>query len=582
MKKLILPALGFILITGFVIYASSSLRFQGPADKAVQFLMLFPAVLALAFWGAGTFKTDPVKRALFAAGNVSTGIFLTFLFLAVLSFTLFIAIVPLEGIPKGGDEAAYLFQSRIYVHGETAAPIPAVDNPRDLFPFRHFIFRDGQWFVMYTPMHSLIMAPFTAVDLSYLMGPIESIISLFGAFLLMRRLTGEKTARLGVFVMSLSPYFLFMSASHMAHNTNLLFVTWGLYFLVRGIQEKSLFPQLLCGFLLGLALNTKPYPLLPWSITITLVLFVKLKKDALPVLLRIAAGALIPLGFFLLSNNHYSGNPFSPAYNLARGGELIGFGKNKAWFPEYGDHAHTPVRGLINIFKQVGAGSTILLGWPFLSLVPAGSVLFDKRLRKKAWPLFASILMIVPFMFVHYAAAIDYGPRHYYTTLPAFALLTAIGFGVIVEKWGRRASLVIAGLYAICTLMVYLPGGIALRSKPWQTIDSIPVQLAETSVDPPAVVFMEASEHGYPNIMSGLLATDPFLCGDIIFCAHQTAEEDLEHLRGLFNGRNGYLFYMEGRTGFIKPWSEELADRLTPERELRPDWVPENLPEAGN
>ena len=93
---------------------------------------------------------------------------------------------------------------------------------------------------------------------------------------------------------------------------------------------------------------------------------------------------------------------------------------------------------------------------------------------------------------------------------------------------------------------------------------------------------MEASEHGYPNIMSGLLATDPFLQGDVIFCAHQTASEDMEHLGGIFKGRNGYLFYMDGRSGFIKPWSEELANRLTPERELRPIWVPENLPEAGN
>lgn len=435
--------------------------------------------------------------------------------------------------------------------------------------------------MMYTPLHGILMAPFTTAGASWLMGPIQSVISLLGAFLLMRRLAGENTARLGGAVIALSPYFLFMSSSHMAHNTNLMFVTWALYYLVRGLQRESIAAQAACGFLLGLALNTKPYPIIPWAITITLVLSVKLKWRALPVLLRIAAGALLPLGLFLLSNNRFSGDPFSPAYNLARGGELMGFGENKAWFPEYGDHAHTPARGLMNLMKQAGTGSTILLGWPFLSFIPALAVLLSGKVARRAWPLFAAILMIAPFMFIHYAAAIDYGPRHYYTALPAFALLTAAGMMVLAGRWGQKAEAALGGLFLVSTILIYIPDGVRLRSGPWQTIDPVPVKLAEEAVERPAVVFMEASEHGYPNIMSGLLATDPFLDGDIVFCAHQTAGEDLEHIRGIFRGRNAYLFYISAGEPIIEPWTETLAERLTPEVDLRPDWVPENLSEAG-
>jgi hypothetical protein len=582
MRKLIAPALAIILFTGFAVYANSGFRLEGPADKIVQLALVFPAVLALSVWGASTFRKDPFLQLISASLRLSTGLFLLFVCCFVFAFTLFMAIGPLEGIPKGGDEVAYYFQSRIYAQGQAAAPMPEVSSPRDLFPFRHFIFRDARWFVMYTPMHSLLMAPFTAVDLSYLLGPIEALFSLVGAFLLMRLVAGEKTARAGTAVMALSPFYLFMSASHMAHNTNLMFITWALYFLIGGIQKKNIVHQILCGFLLGLALNTKPYPMLPWSITVSLVLAVKLRKAAIPVLIRVAAGAILPLVFFLFSNYSYTGDPFSPAYNLARGGSLVGFGENKAWFPEYGDHSHTPLRGLLNVLKQAGAGSTILLGWPLLSLVPAFAVILDKRARRATWPLYTAILMIVPFMFIHYAAAIDYGPRHYYAALPAFALLTATGFAVLVRKWGKRASWTIAALYVVSTFLIYIPDGIRLRSRPWQAIDSIPVQLARTEVEPPAVVFMEASEHGYPNIMSGLLATDPFLGGDVVFCAHQTPEEDLTHLNGIFSGRNGYLFYMEGRTGFIEPWTEELAGRLTPERDLRPDYAPDNLPGGDN
>jgi hypothetical protein len=579
-RKLFPSIVGLILLTGFALYATSDFRMEGPADKVVQLFILVPGIVAVSF-AASQLKSDPVRRLISIVESVPTALFLAIVLLMVLLFTVLVAAGPLQCIPKGGDEAAYFFQSRIFASGQTVAPVPEVSSPRDLFPFRHFIFREGRWFVMYTPMHAILMAPFTAAGLSYIMGPLESIISLLGAFLLLRRLAGENTARIGLIVMALSPYFLFMSSSHMAHNTSLLFVTWALYCLVRGVQEKGVLLQLSAGFLMGLALGTKPYPIIPWSITITLVLFTRLGKGAVPVLLRVAAGSLVPVGFLLFANNYYTGDPFKLAYNLARGDGIIGFGENKAWFPEYGDHAHTPLRGLMNVLKQAGTGSTILLGWPFLSLVPACAVILDRKVLRRTWPLYISILMIVPFMFVYYSACIDYGPRQYYTALPAFALLTAAGYRVLVKKWGKRASLTVAALYIISTFLVYLPDGIRLRSYPWQSIDSVPVELARRQALLPAVVFMEASEHGYPNIMSGLLATDPFLRGDIIFCAHQTTREDIEHLHGIFRGRNGYLFYMKDGRAFLEQWTPGLSNELVPERDQRPGWASVNPPEAG-
>lgn len=576
MRKLLFPLLSLLLLGAFAVYAGSSFRLQGPGDKAVQLILVFPGVLLFACSGL-----NPFRGLIGFFKSLSTCVFLLAVLSGVLIFTIWMAAVPFEGIPKGGDEAAYLFQSRIFARGELTAPAPGVEEPRDLFPFRHFIFRGGEWYVMYTPLHGILMAPFTAAGVSWLLGPIQSVISLLGAFLLMRRLAGENTARLGTVVMALSPYFLFMGSSHMAHNTNLMFVTWALYYLVRGLQQGSRAAQAACGLLLGLALNTKPYPIVPWAITITLVLFVKLKRGAIPVLFRIAGGAVLPVGLFLLSNSRFSGDPFSPAYNLVRGGELIGFGENKAWFPEYGDHAHTPARGLMNLLKQAGTGSTILLGWPFLSFLPALAVMLKKRIFVQTWPLYTSILMITPFMFIHYAAAIDYGPRHYYTALPAFALLTAVGMIILTGRWGQKAEAALGGLFLVSTVLIYIPDGVRLRSGPWQTIDPVPVDMAEEAVERPAVVFMEASEHGYPNIMSGLLATDPFLDGDIVFCAHQTTAEDLTHIRGIFRERNAYLFYESAGEFFLEPWTESLSESLTPEFNLRPGWVSENPPEAG-
>lgn len=580
MKPLRLPA-GIVLLSAFAFYALGDGRLQGPADKAVQLALIVPSALLLALSLRGWKTPYRAIKGLLESGGEAR--FTVLLPLLAAGFAAWMAFGPLEGIPKGGDEAAYLVQSRIYARGLPWAPEPGVSNPRDLFPFRHFIFNGGRWFVMYTPIHALLMAPFTRVGLNALMGPLQGALSLAGAYLVFRRLAGRAAARLAALVMAASPFFLFMTPTHMAHNSELLFVTWAVYFIVRAFQDRRGSMYAAAGFLLGLALCAKPYTLLPWALSIGIVLIARLKTGALKVLCLIALGALVPVAFFLLSNALYTGDPMSPAYNMARGGSLVGFGPGRAWFPEYGDHAHTPLRGLMNIAKQAGAGSTILLGWPFLSLVPPLLVLLNRAERRKWGVLFLPILAVLPFMFIHYAAAIDYGPRHYYTTLPAFALLCALGMREAVRRWGNTAVLFTSAMFVLCTFMVYIPDGIALRSGPWQTIDAIPSRLAATYAEPPAVIFMEAGEHGYPNIMSGIMATDPFLDGDMVFCAHQTPGEDLAAMESVFAGRNPYLFHMEGDLGFMEPWTPERAAALTPERDLRPSWAPENtgnLPES--
>ncbi len=565
-----------MLLAAFAVYAGSGSRLEGPADKAVQLVTLVPAALLFAASLRGERRPmDLARRIIDGPGDAA---FLAAVSVPVLAFTVWMALGPFDGIPSGGDEAAYYFQSMIYARGEAAAPVPGVECPRDLFPFRHFVFHDGMWFTLYTPLHALVMAPFTRAGISPLLGPLEGVLALAGAFLLFRSLAGRTVARTALLFMALSPFLLFMAPTHMAHNTELALVVWALYLIVRSVRGKAGAGRLqaVAGFLLGLSLCTKPYTVLPWAVTITVGLLFTLRSRAFPALARIAAGAIPPVLFLLAANRFYTGDCLTPAYDLARGGGLIGFGPDRAWFPEYGDRAHTPLRGLMNLAKQAGAGSTILLGWPFLSLLPPMFALMDGRERRK-WALVAgSIAVFAPFMMLHYSASIDYGPRHYYTALPCFALLCAAGLSKAAGRWGCRAVYAVAGLFAFATLPVYLPDGIALRSGPWQAIDTIPAEAADSAARPPAVIFMEASEHGYPNIVSGLLATDPFLDGDLVFCAHQSPGDDMAAMVSAFTGRNAYLFWMEGDEARIEPWTWARAAMLTAERDLRPGWAPSN------
>ncbi len=547
---------------------------RGPSDKIVQFILLVSAAVCFALHVAGRTNRDLVQWVIGKIGKPSTARFLGLLLLILAVFSIWMAYGPFEGIPKGGDEVAYYFQSKIYAAGHLAAPAPDVDNPMAYFPFRHFIFRNNKWFIVYTPFHSLLMAPFTAADAAPLLGPLEGLLSLLGIFLLIRLWTGEVMARISVVLLLLSPFFLFMTTTFMAHNTNLMLVTWSLYLISRRLRGASVACSLAGGFLIGLAFATKPYPVLVWLFFVPLAVIVGCRDRWFRILAPAAAAAAIPFVLLLLSNNYYTGNLLHAGYDLVRGGKLIGFGPDKAWFPEYGDYAHTPLRGLFNVVRQTGTGSTILFGWPFLSLFPMLLALGRARKDRRVLLLYVPLVLIMLLMILHYCPAIDYGPRHYFTFMPVILLLSSLGLREAVKyarrKKGIEGSNMVA-IFTFClfliTLFVYLPEGIELRSGPWQTIDSRPRITASSSVETPSIVFMQAGQHGYPNICSGMNFNSPFLDNEIIYCAHQTPGEDILFMQA-YPGRNSYLYWFDGSSFHIELWTQELSEAIEPTRDM--------------
>jgi len=562
--------LGLLLVAVFASYRLFGPDLSGPLDKVVQCIVLVPAILILAWALSFKVRGDLTRKVLDRVGTPSAPAFLSVLGAFLLVFSIWMAYGPLEGIPKGSDEVAYFFQSKVFAEGHLAAPEPAVDNPRDFFPDRHFVFDGERWFGMYTPIHSLVMAPFTAAGVSPLLGPMESVLILIGIYLLIRLWAGETHARVSSLLLVLSPFFLLMISTYMAHNTNLLLVTWSLYFLSRMVLDGKDRHGLPAGFLMGCALATKPYPIVPWSLFLAAALIVYYRKRSPWKLVVLAVGSIPPVAFFLYTNWFYSGSPFITAYTLARGTGLLGYGPVPALATVYGMPVHTPLKGLYNVMLQFAVGATILYGWPLISGVPMlFSLKAGRRDRRIMW-LFALILLLAMFLSLHFAASVDYGPRHYFEAFPVFVLLSSVGLREFLltarKRWGDRGGsftlLATLGMFMISGIL-YMPSAIASRAEPWSDIDDVPYELALRIAEPPALIFMEAAEGGYPNLMSGLNHDSPWLDGEYVFCAHQTREEDLAFMEA-YPGRNPYLFWYDGAECRLAPWTPALADSLIP------------------
>lgn len=580
MRKAICPAAGSVLLAAYAAYALLGIRTPGPADKLVQLAVLFPGILCLAWWLAGRVRGDLAASAVRLVGRLGTGRFLCFLSAVLLVFSVWMAYGPLEGTAKGGDEAAVLFQARIFAAGELAAPAPP--DADTYFPCRHLISREGMWFGQYTPTHSILLAPFAAAGISPLLGPLEGVLSLVGLFLLVRIWAGERAARLTSLLLLASPFFLMMTPTHMAHNSNLMLVVWSLYLISLYWKEGGFARAVGSGLLLGLALTTKPYPIAVWGLFLGIALALGGRKG-LKGLAGMALGALPPVAGLLYTNWVYTGDPLLTPYQLARGDRLLGFGENKAWYPIFGDYRHTLWRSLQLRARELASGATMLFGWPLLSLVPmlASVALFgrERRLLYLSLTLVGMFLLLLP----HSWPGVIYGPRHYYTFLPVVLYLSLRGLGVLhraaAGRWAERGGsfvfLTVAGLFGI-TLLLYLPERIGEMSGPWLAVESAPYIEAREEAETPALIFMEASQHGYPSIYSGLNYTSPFLDGEMIFCVHQSVEEDLALIRQ-FPERSAYLYWVDGEgEHHVVPWSGERAGELTPSRELhRPPAPPE-------
>ncbi len=572
MRKGLCAAAGGVLLAAYAAYALAGLRSPGPADKLIQLALLVPAAACLAWYAAGRVRTDLSAAAVARLDGVRSGAFLAVLSAALLLFSVWMAYGPLEGTAKGGDEAVVLFQARVLAAGRLAAPAPP--DADIFFPCRHLISREGMWFGQYTPTHSILLAPFAAAGVSPLLGPLEGVLSLIGLFLLVRVWAGERDAKLTALLLLASPFFLLMTPTHMAHNSNLMLVVWSLYLISLYWKEGGFARAVGSGLLLGLALTTKPYPITVWGLFLGIALAFGGRKG-LKGLAGMALGAVPPVAGLLYTNWVYTGDPLLTPYQLARGDRLLGFGENKAWYPIFGDYRHTIWRSLQLRARELASGATMLFGWPLLSLIPmlASVALFrrERRLLYLSLTLVGMFLLLLP----HSWPAVIYGPRHYYTFLPVILYLSLRGLGVLhraaARRWAERGGsfvfLTVAGLFGI-TLLLYLPERIGEMSGPWLAVEAAPYREAQGTVETPALIFMEASQHGYPSIYSGLNYTSPFLDGPFIFCVHQTPEEDRAFMRH-FPRRNPYLYYIDEEGGHhVEPWTEELARELTPEREM--------------
>jgi hypothetical protein len=536
-------------ILGAVILVGAYVAIRGAApltvlsvrrwDKLWQLLLLVPAVLALSRAVSGWIRRDLAS----SFSRAARGIRPVALILLGLCVLILVAHWPLAHMPRSRDEAEYLFQGRILLSGSVTAPAPACT---DAFDLRGILVRGGRWFAAYDPGHPFVLGLADLLRLAWLVGPVLGGVALWLLYLLGRDLYGSGVARGALALGIVSPFFVFLAASHSYHVSSV--VLTAAFFLCTARRGGRPVWDYLAGCALGGLVLVRPLGLiilLPSLVVLEAHGWRVRKRPLFGEWARILAGFLPLVGLYLLYNWRLTGHPFVSGRQVLYPTSLFGFGVEAAHGPSYGSVGHTPLKGLLNMTLQLGTLSTGLFGWPLLSLVPAAVGFLGSRRGVWKWAFGLMVASTAAVLFFSWYSAVEHGPRHYLDAWPGLMLLSALGFVTVWNRVGssrtRRSAMVltVGGLFVL-SFLLYVPVRLREAMGPWLGVDPKLGRIVSKQVDTPALVFMEFPKAPADYYTSGFVHNDPFLRAPVIYARHRSPGEDRQCLTH-FPARKGYL-----------------------------------------
>ena len=543
-----------LALAGILFALACALRFAigFAAWKILRFPLVIAGTLSLcAFYAAaGSCRLDSRIAAKITARGwrwAGAAALIAVIAAAVLSQSV------LNGIPHVQDSIATLFQARIFASGKLYAAAPSLPEAFDC----EFIVLDGsRWYGKYFPGASLLLAAGVLAGAPWLVNPVLGGLSLVVIFLLAKELFDDRVAKASVILALLSPFFLFMSASHMSHPASLLFSSFFLFTVVKSTRrDRSLLWPLAGGCALGLNLITRPYTALLTGIPPILYFLAdgRSRKDLIKRFLVFA----VPLAFFAAVigcyNRALTGDPFLFPFVRYNPGDFFGYGKSIgiSHLPERGYSLRV---GIANFKDNLTVLSKDLFGWPRWTFLFIFVPLFSPYRRREDLLLVTLFAVLAAGYSLWWYHGICFGARFWYEAMPAYLILAARTLQVVWRAARRRgvnpnlfaAALVI--FLTACCATTYFPERLRFYGNGYRGIDDVlKGELGRRGITG-GLIFVEGKHYatpegkGYPDAyLSAFMLNDVDLAGDIV-CAREMDAANNMLLAEQFPNLKPYIF----------------------------------------
>lgn len=360
-------------------------------------------------------------------------------------------------VPHGWDEAAYLFQARIFSCGRFVAPGTVFP---ELFWTGNTILNNRYYYSMYPPGWPALLAPAVFIGAPALANAVLAGICAALVWVAGRVLFGVREAWAAALLAGLSPFYLFMGASGLSHMSCAAALTGCLCASLYSVgEDKNLRSRLgwavLAAGCAGLALLIRPYSAVIGLMGTALVVVAHRRHWRLLVqlIVCIVTGLLAAVAVAMLYNLATTGHPLLTAY--------------KVRYPNLGflgfDHqAGGLMDNLRNNWPKIARGySTRIWGWPFADVWPVAAAVVLRWSNLRVRGLLAAILVFALGQSAYFYFDFYYGPRLIFETLPWVFVLSGCGVVALADLVRTRLPRRTASALMAIAVGVVLLGSLA-------------------------------------------------------------------------------------------------------------------------
>lgn len=335
-----------------------------------------------------------------------------------------------EGIPHVVDSVIYATQAKILMAGGLTDASPGVELVA--LERRLMVGVEGLY-GKYPIGWPMVLSLFMLIDAGWFANVFLVLANAVLTGVIAHRILSREIAVLSVMLMLLSGFSIISSAEWLSHIATsfwllLFYLMYEFAFIDAGLREKSfdqrfLLFSILCGLALFMAVLTRQFDALVFSIPVMAHAFVTLLRDPKRNAVLLAPVALVgacALGVLLYVNKHQIGNLFTTGYGAGYLDQLLNMMTNAATKPV--DYLLWFQQSLheVNLMWFAGVGV-------FLPLVVMGWMYPPIRTRRTSLFLACSGGILLAYVFATIRGISWYGPRWYLPLLPAFSILAAAG-----------------------------------------------------------------------------------------------------------------------------------------------------------
>jgi hypothetical protein len=379
-----------------------------------------------------------------------------------------------ERHPHVPDEVAYLAQARLFASGAVTMPAPPVPEGFEAYLMMG---NGNSWYPVPPPGWPIILTVGELFGLPWLVNPFLAGINVLLVYVLLRELYPKSLARISIFLLALSPWYIFLGMSFMTHMFSLTCALAAAVGVAWSRREDKAIWAWFGGLALGMISMVRPLEAVAvagllglWAIGIG---GKRLKAAGIAGLIL---SSMIVGGIGLAYNAVLTGNAAEFPINVytdehfGKNSNAYGFGADRGMGWEFDPYpGHGPFDALVNTNLNVSATNTELFGWSIGSFLLIAIGLCVGGLKRSDYLMLAVIAAIYMLHFFYYfSGGPDFGARYWFLMVVPLVVLAARGIQKLAARFDEQFEgggiRVYAAVLALCLLSV-------ITFIPWRAID---------------------------------------------------------------------------------------------------------------